>query len=267
MPKTIIFRDLPATFPEKDRFQKPSIVSSVVFHVVLLVTLLVLPLMFPQRIEEWRILMMLAPLPPPPAAPPAAVQAASMPKPVAPKVQTTPRVDAGALFSPVSVPSDIARIVDTPVEVTFGVVGGVPGGVPGGVLGGVMGGFLAANARTEMAAPPPPPPPPTIAPALRPKAPIRVGGDVTEPRIVKLVQPVYPPLASLAHVSGTVVLEATLTTEGTVEEIRVVSGHPLLVNAAIDCVKQWRYEPTYLNNEPVSVILTAIVTFTQRQTQ
>jgi len=267
MSNPVIFRDLPATFPEKDRFQKPSIVSSIVFHVVLLVTLLVLPLMFPQRIEQWRLLMMLAPLPPPPAAPPAAAQVAAMPKPATPKVQSTTRMDTEGLVSPVAVPSDIARIVDAPIEPIVGVVGGVPGGVPGGVLGGVMGGFLSANTKAEMAALPPPPPPPLIAPALRPRAPIRVGGDVQEPKIVNLVPPVYPALASKARVSGTVVLEATLTAEGTVEEIRVISGHPLLVNAAIDAVKQWRYEPTYLNNQPVAVILTAVVTFSQRVTQ
>ena len=61
--------------------------------------------------------------------------------------------------------------------------------------------------------------------------------------------------------SGTVILEATLTAQGTVEEIKLVSGHPLLVEAAIECVKQWVYEPTYLNGIPVSVILTAKVHF------
>jgi protein TonB len=76
-----------------------------------------------------------------------------------------------------------------------------------------------------------------------------------------MVPPVFPPLASKARISGTVVLEATLTAQGTVEAIRVVSGHPLLVQAAIDCVRQWVYEPTYLNGEPVSVILTAKVHF------
>src|ERR1019366_6997524 len=154
MSNPVIFRDLPATFPEKDRFQKPSMVSSVVFHVILLVV----PLMFPQRIEQWRILMMLAPLPPPPAAPPAAEQAAATPKPAEPKIQTTTPVNPGTLVSPTVVPSDIARIIDAPIEPPIGVLGGVPGGVPGGVLGGVMGGFLSANARAEMAAPPPPPP-------------------------------------------------------------------------------------------------------------
>jgi protein TonB len=76
-----------------------------------------------------------------------------------------------------------------------------------------------------------------------------------------MVPPVFPPLASKARVTGTVTLEATLTSQGTVEEIKVISGHPLLTEAAIDCVKQWQYEPTYLNGVPVAVILTAKVHF------
>jgi protein TonB len=90
---------------------------------------------------------------------------------------------------------------------------------------------------------------------------VRVGGDVREPQILKLVPPVYPVLALKARVSGTVVLEATLTEQGAVEGIRVVSGHPLLIDAAIDCVKQWVYEPTSLNGQPVAVVLTARVVF------
>jgi protein TonB len=84
---------------------------------------------------------------------------------------------------------------------------------------------------------------------------------VQEPRPIKLVPPIYPPLPSKARISGSVVLEATLTAQGTVEEIRVISGHPLLVEAAIACVKQWQYEPTMLNGVPVPVILTAKVRF------
>ena len=76
-----------------------------------------------------------------------------------------------------------------------------------------------------------------------------------------MTPPIYPPLASKARVSGLVVLEATLTEQGTVEAIKVISGHPLLVDAAINCVKQWQYEPTLLNGIPVSVILTAKVRF------
>jgi protein TonB len=68
-------------------------------------------------------------------------------------------------------------------------------------------------------------------------------------------------LAKKALVTGTVVLEATLTDRGTVQDIRIISGHPLLNQAAIECVQQWEYEPTYLNGTPVSVILTARVVF------
>ena len=84
---------------------------------------------------------------------------------------------------------------------------------------------------------------------------------VKEPKPVKMVPPVYPQVASRAHVSGIVVLEATLTTDGLVSDIRVISGHPLLTDAAIQCVKQWRYEPTLLNGAPIAVILTAKVRF------
>src|SRR5207253_1314956 len=107
-------------------------------------------------------------------------------------------------------------------------------------------------------APPPPPPPPPKAVAT---GPIRVGGLVKEPRSIKMVPPVYPLMASRARVSGMVVLEATLTTEGMVDAIKVISGHPLLTQAAIDCVNQWRYEPTLLNGVPVPVIMTAKISF------
>jgi protein TonB len=266
MSNPVIFKDLPATFPEKDKFQKPSIVSSIVFHVLLVVVIIFLPLMFPQQVEPWITTFLVAPLPPPPAAapPPPIEVVAAQPAVRKIAVQTAPVAD-DVLMSPVAVPKDIARIVDEPV-VPSGVVGGVPGGVPGGVAGGVLGGFLAANARDlDVAAPPPPPPPPPAPPSVM-KAPIRIGGNVQEPKIVKLVNPVYPVLAQKARVSGMVILEATLTTDGTVDEIRVISGHPLLVNAAIDCVKQWIYEPTYLNGAPVAVILTAKVSFFQRPT-
>jgi protein TonB len=266
MSNPVIFRELPATFPEKDKYQNPSLASSVVFHALLVAALVFIPLMFSPQSEPWMTTFLVAPLPPPPAAPLAPVELVAAPKPAAPKMVVETPLQPDALISPLVVPREIARIVDLPTE-PVGVIGGVPGGVPGGVASGVLGGILAANAReSEIAVPPPPPPPPILAPSP-PKEPIRVGGIVREPQIIKLVPPVYPILAQKARVSGKVVLEATLTVDGTVEEIRVISGHVLLVQAAIDCVKQWRYEPTYLNGEPVAVILTAIVTFHQRMTQ
>ena len=266
MSNPVIFKDLPATFPEKDKYQKPSFVSSMVFHAMLITVVLFLPLMFPQHIEPWVTTLLVAPLPPPPAPPPLAeVPPAPVEQPT-PKVIKVVQVDPGAIIAPTTIPKDIAIVVEDPMPTSNGVVGGVVGGVPGGTLGGVLGGLPASTAKPAEVIPPPPPPPPPPMPASLHKDPIRVGGMVQEPKIVKLVPPVYPPLAQKARVSGTVVLEATLTVDGTVEEIRVISGHPLLINAAIDCVKQWKYEPTYLNGEPVAVILTAKVSFNQRIT-
>jgi protein TonB len=163
---------------------------------------------------------------------------------------------------PAAIPKEIVRLVEEPIAAPVGVIGGVPGGVPGGLVGGILGGILSSNANMNaLPLPPPPPPLPPPPPKVALTGPVRVGGNVQEPHPIKMVPPVYPPLASKSRVAGTVVLEATLTREGTVEEIHVISGHPLLIEAAIAAVKQWQYEPTLLNGEPVSVILTAKVHF------
>ena len=134
-----------------------------------------------------------------------------------------------------------------------GVIGGVPGGAGGGVLGGIIGGLPAA--------PPPPPPPP------KPKdtAPIRVGGNVQAANLIKQPQPVYPPLAKAARVQGTVKFEAKISTDGTIRDLKLISGPPLLVQAAMHAVKQWVYKPTLLNGEPVEVLTTIDVNFTLSQ--
>jgi len=93
---------------------------------------------------------------------------------------------------------------------------------------------------------------------------VRVGGDIREPVKVRHVDPVYPPLALAARVEGSVVLQCVITTEGTVSEITIVSGHVLLNDAAVAAVSRWRYRPTLLNGEPVGVILTVTVSFDLR---
>ncbi len=93
---------------------------------------------------------------------------------------------------------------------------------------------------------------------------VRVGGDIREPLKVRHVDPVYPPLALAARVEGAVVLQCVITTGGTVSEITIVSGHVLLKDAAAAAVSRWRYRPTLLNGEPVSVILTVTVSFDLR---
>jgi protein TonB len=125
-----------------------------------------------------------------------------------------------------------------PGGVPGGKIGGIPGGIPGGVIGGI----------------------PT-APLPPPKEPVRVGGNVREPKVVKLVEPKYPPVAIRARVEGVVILEAVVTEQGTVDRLKVISGPPLLVQAAVEAVQNWKYEPTILNGQPVPVILTAKVNF------
>ena len=257
MSNPVIFKSLPATFPEQDKHRVPSAASSVAIHIGLLAVLIVIPLLMPQRIEYRQLVALIAPPPPPPPAPPAPVQPEPS-KPAAPTVQPVIKVDPGVIVTPTEIPKEIARIVDeAPAP-------GVPGGISTGVAGGALRGLLLAAVHTSepvAAPPPPPPPPPPPAPVITPQAPIRVGGMVKEPSVVKVVPPVYPKIAMKARVTGTVVLEATVTAEGTVDEIKVISGHPLLIPSAIECVKQWRYEPTYLNGQPVAVLLNAKVHF------
>ena len=107
---------------------------------------------------------------------------------------------------------------------------------------------------------PSPPPPPVRAD----RPPVRVGGSITRPERVRDVPPVYPPLALRAGVGGTVILEAVIGSDGTVQDLRVLRSIPLLDGAAIDAVRQWLFTPTLLNGEPVPVVMTVTVTFRLR---
>ena len=94
---------------------------------------------------------------------------------------------------------------------------------------------------------------------------IRVGNGVAEANLLLKVQPSYPPLARSARVSGTVEFSATISKEGTIENLQLVRGHPLLVAAARQAILQWRYRPTLLNGQPVEVLTSIVVTFTLNQ--
>jgi TonB family protein len=130
-----------------------------------------------------------------------------------------------------------------------GGVGGVIGGVPGGVLGGI----IAPPPNVGAGGAPPPPPPPQ-----------RIGGDVAQANLISSAPPVYPQQARDARVQGVVLLQVTIGREGMVQDIRVISGHPLLNDAAIDAVRQWRYRPQMLSGQPIEVVTTITVNFTMR---
>lgn len=91
---------------------------------------------------------------------------------------------------------------------------------------------------------------------------VRVADTIMASHLLKRVSPVYPPLARQAHIQGTVILKVRITKSGEVANIQLVSGHPMLAPAAIEAVKQWKYDPYLLNSEPVTVDTQVAVNFT-----
>ncbi len=229
-------------------------VLSMIVHAIFLGTLILLPLYFTEAIDlkQFTQTFLVAPPPPPPPPPPAPAQGIV-------KVAAGPRrvfTQAGKLLAPSAIPQQVAMLKEQelPPEVGgAGVVGGVPGGVPGGQLGGVIGGIISGAQRTYV------PVAPVAAP--QPKAPIRVGGRVKPPRAISTPDPVYPGLARQARIQGDVLIDAVIDTHGNVVEMQVISGHPLLIPAAMEVLHKWKYEPTYLNEEPVSVQLIVTIRF------
>jgi peptidyl-prolyl cis-trans isomerase A (cyclophilin A) len=118
-----------------------------------------------------------------------------------------------------------------------------------------------ADSLDQLATPPPPPPPPPAAAAETPKR-VNISAGVAVGLLVSKTQPIYPVDAKKAHVQGTVVLGATIATDGTVKELRIIQGPDLLQQAALDAVTQWRYRPYLLNGDPVEVRTTINIIFT-----
>ncbi len=235
--------------------RKPwTVFVSFLLQCLIIGVLILIPLIYTEALPKQQLMTFLVapPPPPPPPPPPAAI-------PVAPK-PVVRQFDSGKLLAPKEIPKQIAMIKEEelppPSAAVGGVVGGVPGGVPGGSPGGVIGGIISS---TPVAAPPPPPP--------KQEAPkrIRVGGQVQQAKLISQPKPSYPPLAKQARIQGVVRLEAIISKQGTIESLKVVQGHPLLVQSALDAVRQWRYQPTFLNNEPVEVATTIDVNFTLSQ--
>ncbi len=236
--------------------RKPwTVLLSFIFQCLLIGILILVPLIYTEALPKQQLMGFLIAPPPPPPPPPPPAAAPVVARPIVREIED------GRLVAPKAIPKTIAMIKEDelppPSAGAVGVVGGVPGGVPGGQIGGVIGGIVSA---TPVAAPPPPPPPKVEAPKR-----IRVGGQVQQAKLVSQPRPVYPPLAKQARIQGTVRLEAVISKTGTIDQLKVVSGHPLLVQAALDAVKQWRYQPTFLNNEPVEVATTIDVNFTLSQ--
>ena len=216
------------------RIKPWTVVASFVGQCACLGLMALAPLVYTYQLplDEWvRNAVLLAPPPPPPPAPPLEpVEARVVPQ--APKrFQPVPR-------APSAIPDEVALVAEPAEHLGLGRiqapnVTGLAGDVPGGVPGAVVG---------------------TGRSIVRPPAPIRVGGSIQAAKILNRVMPLYPPEAAEEGIGGTVRLEATITSEGLIREMRVLDGHPLLIESAVTATEQWTYRPTLLNGVPVEVI-------------
>lgn len=215
---------------------KPWTVALSALSQSLLLGLLVLvPLIYTEALPN-ALLKTFIVAPPPLPAPPQVLRT---------HTQARPReIPLSHIVAPASIPSRIATETNEPPAIY------VEGGTGGTTENSVLSELIRPSAPLR----------PPLAPEQKPQR-IRVGGSVQAASIVNRVMPEYPAIARTAHVSGTIVLHAIIAKDGTVQELVYVSGPPLLLKAAMDAVRQWRYRPTMLNGDPVEVETTIDVVF------
>lgn len=226
-----------------------STVLSILFESLLVGGLLLVPLMYTQTLPRQQLLSFLVSPPPPPPPPPPAASAVKVVERVGTDIMN------GRLRTPGRIPQTVqmTRGEEAPPALSSGgVIGGVPGGIPGGQLGGVIGGIISSTSSLPTV--------PKLAISAAPKR-IRISQGVTKGLLIQKIEPNYPPIARAARVQGQVVLAAIISRSGEIQNLVLVSGHPMLTPAAIEAVKQWRYRPFLLNGEPVEVETTMTVTF------
>lgn len=220
--------------------------ASFIIQAILLCIAVLIPLIYTEALPKQQLLTMLVAPPPPPPPPPAAPEVVKTVR----AVQT--EIVEGQLRTPTRIPEKIAMIKEEqppPVTSGAGVIGGVPGGIPGGQIGGVLGGIIASTSSA------------VVKPKAETPIRIRVSQGVSTGRLINKRDPVYPKIARDARVQGSVVLAAIIAKDGSIQDLHVLSGHPMLVQAALDAVRQWRYKPYLLNEEPVEVETTVTVIF------
>jgi len=214
-------------------------------QVILVIVGVLIPLIYTEALPKQQLMTFLVapPPPPPPPPPPAAAPVVKVQK-----IQS--ELDNGALKAPTKIPQKIAMIKeeDTPPPSMGGGVVGAIGGVPGGQVGGIIGGIISST--------------PVAVPKVATPQRVRVSQGVTEGLLVHKVTPTYPPLARQARIQGAVQLAALIGKDGSIQNLKVVSGHPMLTSAALEAVRNWKYKPYYLNGEPVEVETSITVNFT-----
>jgi protein TonB len=246
-----MFSDSILEFGQANKRKAVATTTSFIFNCVAIGIMLIIPLIFTEDLPKAQLLTMLvAPPPPPPPPPPAAAPVERVVR----QIQTDV-LNNGQLRTPTKIPQKVQMIKEEeappPMVATGGVVGGVPGGIPGGQLGGVIGSVISSTNAAAV---------PKFVP-VQPQR-VRISQGVTRGLLIHREEPAYPTLARAARVQGEVVLSAIISTNGTIENLSLVSGHPMLVPNAIAAVKQWRYKPYLLNGQPVEVETTITVIFT-----
>ncbi len=229
-----------------------ALAASLTVQTLFVGVLIALPLIFGERLPDVRRYISLTlPLPPPAPLPPQQQTEASS---SSGRSSSTP----SRVYTPTHPNADLSQISDVAmIEAAPSVGSGVENGVPGGT--GVFGAAQFPHDNIPQVKPR------VVEPTPPPATPQRVTSGVQMAKLVKKVIPVYPPLARQARVSGTVQLVGVIAKDGTIQQLQVVSGHPLLVKSALDAVRQWIYRPTLLNGQAVGVIAPIDVIFTLGQ--
>jgi periplasmic protein TonB len=229
------------------RRRKWAAISTILLQTLFVGAVLMVPLMFTEALPTASQFVTFLVAPPPPPPPPSA---AAAPLKVIRQVQSD--ILDGRLRAPGRIPQKIAMIKEDEAPPAMFSGGGVIGGVPGGELGGVIGGIISSVPHIAML------------PKLSPPGPakrMRISQGVSEGQKIYSPDPIYPRIARDARVQGVVILRAIISKTGQIQNLEVVSGHPMLVPAAIQAVKQWRYRPFLLTGEPVEVETGVTVTF------
>jgi len=216
--------------------RRAATVVSLLLQSALVAALAALPLLYTEALPKVSLTSLIAPGPPPPAPTPAPAEVEHRSAPPRPSDLIGQR-----LREPQAIPRSIAHIEESEAPLPE-----ISSSGPG-VLGGT--GPSAGNPLNAIVnlAPPAPVPRPAVS------APLPISQGVAQGFLVHQVKPVYPPLARQARIQGAVLLQAIIGKDGSIENLRLVSGHPMLAPAAIEAVRQWRYRPYTLNRAPVEV--------------